>query len=78
MLECKITERAEDTAVVAVGDLPTLSADTIVIIRQIHRAVQRNNQKAAADYVRNIVTTLVDPDSPFWKEYENEQQEEES
>ena len=78
MLECNITEKARDVKIVAIGDTRTLFADTVIVIKRIHRAIRMNNQQEAADYVKAIASILTDPDSPFWQEVENEQQKEES
>ena len=67
MLKCKIDREKGTAKVQAKGTQGSVRTETLVIIKEIHKAIHAQNPQAADEYKRTIIGALIDPKSPVWK-----------
>lgn len=67
MLKCKIGKE-KSIRVQATGTAQELMLETGMLIQQVYRSIREQNPEAAKGYRIQLLTLLLDPKSPVWKE----------
>lgn len=67
MLKCKI-KRKGLVFVKASGTAEDLMVETATLIQEVYKNINQQNPEAASGYKLALIGTLLDPESPVWKE----------
>ena len=68
MLKCNINKEKGFVKVKAKGIPHTLAVETGAIIEDCYRELHKQNPEAAAEYKRTMLSLVIAPGSPVWKE----------
>ena len=68
MLKCNIKKGRCKNRIKANGTAEELVAYTLVLIQKIYQSIHEKNPAASEGYKLHLIGTLLDPDSPVWKE----------
>lgn len=67
MLKCNI-KRKGHVSVKATGTADDLMVETAALIGEVYRGIRKQDPDAASAYRKRLLTMLLDPKSPVWKE----------
>ena len=67
MIKCNIKRRGT-IMVSAKGTVDEIIPETLLIIQQLYLFIKKQNPAAAEQFRRAIIGTMLDPNSPMWKE----------
>lgn len=67
MLKCKITKDKRISVNVS-GTPHDLALETSCLVAEIYNGLREDNQAAADEFKRTVLTCLIAPGSPVWKE----------
>lgn len=68
MLKCNIDKAKKRVRIKGSGTPHDLMVETACLIHDIHHHIQKEAPDAAKEYKMKLIGTLLDPDSPVWKE----------
>lgn len=71
MIKYVITEEGKQF-LEAVGDIDTLSANVMVLIKRIYDSFKSADERDAKAFVYSLVICLTNPDSPLFQEVKND------
>lgn len=71
MLRCRI-KRKGIVFVKASGTADDLMVETAALVKEVYRNIKEQNPEAASRYKLDLIGTLLDPESPVWKENIND------
>ena len=71
MIKCTIKEQAWGQLKVK-GTTHQIMLETAMLIELIHQQINNSSPEAAKEYRREILSILLAPDSPVWKEGNHE------
>lgn len=77
MIKCKFN-RGKKALVKADGSLDTVTKEIMLVIREIYRRTQKENEDAAEEFRNLLFAFLVDPNSPLYKNPDDSEQPEKS
>ena len=69
MLKCNIDRQKKIIRIKAKGTPYELYAEAAVLIRDIYNHIHEQAPDQADAFKNTIIGTMIDPDSPVWKEY---------
>lgn len=64
-----------NTNLIACGSSADLFADTVILIKRIYEHIKMANEEQAEEYKDGIIHVLLDPDSPFYKKEDGENEQ---
>lgn len=67
MITC-IVKRKGLVVVKASGTAEEMMVETSALIREVYQNINKQNPEAASGYKLALIGTLLDPESPVWKE----------
>ena len=68
MIKCHINKKKDKVWAKTSGTAQDMMVETAVLIQQIFQGIHAQNPEAAQGYKLNLLGTLLDPNSPAWKE----------
>ena len=71
MLKCNI-KRSGHVRVKASGTAEDLMVETAALSQEVYKNINQQNTEAASGYKLALLGTLLDPESPVWKEGKHE------
>jgi hypothetical protein len=66
MIECKI-RRDKNCRIKTNGTLAEVTSEILFLIQTIHGNIKNENEKAADEFRRNLIASMIDPNSPIFK-----------
>ena len=72
MLKCKIKDRKFAGGKIN-GTQPELTKETATLIHMVYHGIRKQSPELATEYKESLLFMLLDPDSPVWKTYEDEE-----
>lgn len=67
MIKCHI-RRGGTVKIRATGTGEDLVPETLLLIQQVYRGIKKVNPEVAEKYKTTIIGSLLDPNSPVWRE----------
>ena len=71
MLKCNIDKQKKIVRIKAKGTPHDLNVEATVLIRDIYHHIHEQAPAAAQAFKNELIGTLLDPNSPVWKEETN-------
>lgn len=68
MLKCNINLKHGKVWVKAGGDGYDISLETMALIRNVFNGIRKQNPAAGTAFKKSIISGVLDPNSPVWKE----------
>lgn len=68
MIKCYLDQKKDKIQVKSSGTAQEMMVETAVLIQQIFQGINAQIPEAAQEYKNRLLGTLLDPNSPVWKE----------
>ena len=68
MLKCHIDRKKNKVSVKAGGEGWDIMLETMALIGEVYRGISHKNPKAGEAFKTKIIVSMLDPNSPVWKE----------